>query len=264
MRSDSSVKDWIVDLRNQGESGRLFCFPYAGGGAQIFNAWRELVREDISLHAIQPPGRGKRLFDPPVLDLETAVEAIVEAIGPMLDLPFFFFGHSMGALVAFEVARALRRKTMVLPRRLFLSAYGAPQFKRSRKAIHGLPDNEFTEAVKALEGTPHDVFENPELLSLILPALRADFALVECYQHRFEEPLPTPIVAFCGMRDAYVDREAMEGWQFQTSLFAGVHMMPGGHFFIHEALPSLASKIAEGVRQTFDHGGRSNIPQPSL
>ena len=172
---------------------RLVCFPYAGGGAHIYADWRTGLPPQVEVHAVQLPGRGRRFAEPALERLDAAVSDIVDALATLNDKPFMFFGHSMGALLAFETARALRRLGSAGPLRLLMSAYRAPQLERREPPIRDLPEAAFIAKLREFEGTPPEVFANKELLELMLPVVRADFTLVETHRYRPELPLACPI-----------------------------------------------------------------------
>ena len=187
--------------------------------------------------------------------LREIVDAVAQAIVPQLDRPFAFFGHSMGAIICFELARKLRRDRGLTPAHLFVSAHRAPQTACTRPTFHNLPDAEFVEKLRWLKGTPAEVFEHPELMRLLLPLLRRDFAAVEEYSYRHEPPFDSPISAFGGLQDQVVSRDEMQGWRAQTEGAFSLRMFPGEHFFIHTAetllvglLSHQLQKIAERLR----------------
>ena len=246
---NKSNSAWIRKIRAKDEKIRMFCFPYAGGSPHIFYEWRDLLPNDVGLYAIQLPGRGRRLHDRHIDRMEPVVEAISGALEPFYDLPFVFFGHSMGALIAFETARALRRSGTHLPARLFASGFQAPHVENRNVPIHELSDEVFMEKLKNLDGTPVEVLQNREMLALILPTLRADFTLVDTYKYRPEPPLNCPISAFCGVQDNHFDSESIAHWRMQTSNDFTLHKLPGGHFFIHSAQSDLLQLIVRELEQ---------------
>ncbi|MBD1879521.1 thioesterase II family protein [Coleofasciculus sp. FACHB-T130] len=218
---------------------RLFCFPYAGGGALNFRTWSQGLPVGVEVCAVELPGRGKRILEAPFTQALPLVQAIAHALLPYLDKPFAFFGHSMGALVSFEVARLLRRKYGISPVHLFVSGRSAPQLPAKEPPIHALPEPAFIEELRRLNGTPEAVLENVELMELLLPILRADFAVLETYVYAAEPPLQCPITAFGGLQDVKVSVERLEAWQQQTSAKFSLQMLPGDHFFVQSAQPLL-------------------------
>lgn len=225
----------VVPRPNPDPRLRLFCFPYAGGSAATYRTWSDVLPPDIEVQAIQLPGREWRLKE----DLYTSVFPLVEDLAGVLkdlfDTPFAFFGHSLGALISFELARELRRRGLPLPERLFLSAHRAPHLPKQLPDIHDGPDEQFVEGLRRLEGTPDELLANEELMELILPALRADFAMAETYVCPPEPPLDCPISAFGGLGDEVTDRPKLEPWAEHTTGEFKLRMVPGGHFFVEEA-----------------------------
>jgi medium-chain acyl-[acyl-carrier-protein] hydrolase len=215
---------------------RLFCFPYAGAGALIFRAWSDSLPADVEVCPVQFPGRGTRLMERPFTQLLPLVESLTQGLAPLLDKPFAFFGHSLGALVSFEVARQIRREYDVHPARLFVSAGPAPQIPHRGPPIHTLPDKELLAELRRLNGTPSELLEHKELMEIMLPLLRADFAAYETYVYSNEPPLDCPIFAFGGLQDRKVDSSELEAWRDQTSISFSLRMVPGDHFFLKQPL----------------------------
>ncbi len=196
---------------------RLFCFPYAGGSASIFRAWSSGLAPEIELCAVHLPGRERRMMEPPFTRLAPMVETLAQSLEPQMDLPFAFFGHSMGALISFELARRLRLEGQRGPDHLFVSGHRAPQLPPPRPPIYQLPEQEFVEELRRFEGTPEEILQNVELLQLLIPALRADFEVVGTYSHAAEAPLDCPISVFGGREDSEVSEEELENWRDQTN-----------------------------------------------
>jgi medium-chain acyl-[acyl-carrier-protein] hydrolase len=216
-------------------SSRLFCFPYAGGGADIFRRWALNLSPAIEVCAVQLPGRGRRINEPPCTRLLTMVNEIDIPIRAYLDKPFFFFGHSMGAIIAFELARRLRREVGLGPSRLLVSGCRAPQLPNTDPKRHQLPDREFLEELEHLNGTPKEVLAHPEMVQYLLPTLRGDFEAIEKYVYSPAPPLTCPISAFGGTDDPEVKAEQLEAWRDQTTSGFTLRMFSGNHFFIHDA-----------------------------
>ena len=226
---------------------RLFCIPYAGGGPQIFQKWTDYLPADVEICSLLLPGRGKRLMDPAFRELMPLVEEATEAVLPLVDVPYAFFGHSMGALVGFELARGLRKRGCKPPLHLFVSGCFAAHIPDPHP-MHHLPEKEFVDQVRSLNGVPQEVLENEELMELILPSLRADFTATETYLHREEPPLTCPITAFAGSRDPLATKEFVEEWRIHTTARFTTRVLPGDHFFLHSQQPLLLSMIAAELR----------------
>jgi medium-chain acyl-[acyl-carrier-protein] hydrolase len=250
--SVASVLDsWITRRKPSPQARlRLFCFPYAGGGVSIFRAWSDGLPADVEVCPVQLPGRGTRLTEPPFTQLAPLVQALAEALFPLLDKPFAFFGHCLGALGSFELARQLRRQYGVgaQPVHLFVSADRAPQIPNRDLPIHSLPEGEFLVEMRRLKGTPREVLEDEDLMQIMLPVLRADFAVYETYVFSTEPPLNCPISTFGGLQDHKVSRGDLEAWRDQTSVSFSLRMFPGDHFFLNTTQPVLLRVLSQELR----------------
>lgn len=247
------INPWIIHAKpNPTAVLRLFCFPYAGAGASVFRLWSTQAPETLEVCCIQPPGREGRLKEPCFTRLEPLVDALVPTLAPYLDRPFAFFGHSVGALISFEVARQLRRdatsnSSTYRPVHLFLSGRQAPQLPPLDAPIHQLPEPEFLEQLRRYNGTPEVVLQSAELMSLFLPILRADLAINETYTYTAEPPLDCPISVFAGSQDHLVNSDALNAWQKQTDRAFRVQMFPGDHFYLKHQHKALLQAIAEDL-----------------
>lgn len=244
-----TANPWLAFVRpHSHRAARLFCFPYAGGGAHIFRAWADHLPANIEVCPVQLPGRGTRIAELPQTDIHSLVESAAASLLPVMqEGPFAFFGHSMGALVSFELARYLRRQACVEPSVLFVSGCRAPQTysKEFRKepSIYQLSDPEFINELRRMGGTPAEFFAHPELVALTLPLLRADFQAVQTYVCEAVAPLHCPIVAWGGLQDSEISPEQLAMWESQTTARFSTHWLPGDHFFIHSASASLLDQL---------------------
>lgn len=223
---------------------KMFCFPYAGGSTLIFRQWEDSLPPTVQLISVELPGRGSRLRDSCFLSLPVLVNELEEVILPLLDKPFVFFGHSMGALIAFELARVLRRRHGLEPQTLFVAGRSAPQIPNSKPISYNLPHDEFIQEIIRLDGTPKEVLEHAELMELMIPLLRADLQLVQTYEYVDGAPLGCPIVVYGGLEDGDVPREKLLPWKEQTHSDFALHMLPGGHFFIRSSSEQLLGMLA--------------------
>lgn len=214
---------------------RLFCFPYAGGGAGIFRRWAEYLPPSVEVCAVQLPGRGSRLLERPFKTLPPLVEAAGKELLPYLDKPFSFFGHSMGATIGFELARGLSKEHNTELAHLFVSGRRAPHLIDTEPMTYHLEEREFLEELRRLKGTPQEVLDHPELMQLLLPALRADFELIQTYVYIPGPPLDCSITGFGGLEDRSVTREQIAAWREHTTAHFALQMFSGDHFFIHQA-----------------------------
>jgi len=239
---------WVVRPEPRpAASLRLFCFSYAGGGASIYRSWTRELPPQVELCAVQLPGRESRLLESPYTEMSALVERLVDALGPYLDRPFAFFGHSMGALVSFEVARELRRRYGVSPLHLFVSGHAAPQVQRRRPPVHQLPDEAFIDAIRQLNGTPEQVLQNAELMELIVPALRADLAVCETYRYVGAAALDCPISAFGGLADVEVTYGDLRAWQVHTRETFRLRLFDGDHFYLRDQQSVLIDTIGQSL-----------------
>ena len=245
----AAVESWISFRRPGPEARlRLFCFPYAGASALIFRAWPDGLPADVEVCPVQLPGRGVRLMERPFAQLSPLVEALAQALAPLLDKPFAFFGHSLGALISFELARGFRRQYGVHPVRLFVSAGRAPHIPHRGPPIHTLAEKEFLAELRRLNGTPSELLDHEELMEIMLPLLRADFALYENYVYSTEPPLNCPISAFGGIQDHRVNESDLEAWRAQTTASFSLRMFPGDHFFLKQ--PLLLRVLSQELEQS--------------
>jgi medium-chain acyl-[acyl-carrier-protein] hydrolase len=233
----ATKSSWVRRLSAGSEGGpRVFCFPYAGGGPGAFRSWSRLLDPKVGLYAIQLPGRESRIGEPPLASLPPIVEqltpVLADEVGGAAAFPYAFFGHSLGALVAFAVCRDFHRDGIRLPDKLVVSGARAPHLPQRRPPIHALPEPEFIDELRRLEGTPEEALANAELMELLIPMLRADSAVSETYEHEERPPLPCPIVAFGGQDDEDVTVDDVLAWGMHTSSGFEHRIFPGGHFFV--------------------------------
>ena len=256
----SHSNKWFVCPQEKPEADtRIFLFPYAGGGPSVFSKWSDKLPVNIEAQITHYPGRGSSHNEKPIKSLSFLIEELSQAIQPLADKPFTFFGHSMGGLIAFELARYLRHNELPQPNALFISAFRAPQILDLQPPIHELPDNEFIISLKKLNGIPQEVLQNQEMLDFFLPTLRADFKLIETYKYTHDEPLNCPIVAFSGRDDPRVSREQLEGWAVQTNGRFESKYFEGDHFFINDQREIIVDIIVEGIVSPRRHGDASRL-----
>lgn len=231
---------------------RLFCFPYAGGTALVYQKWPDILPSSIELCAVRLPGRGARHTERPFTRIEPLVEAAAENLRPYMDRPFALFGHSIGAIISFELARYLRRKHGPEPTHLLVSGRRAPHVPATEPPTYNLPEPEFIEKLRQLNGTPREVIEHAELMQLMIPLLRADFSVAETYSYYEEAPLSCPISAYGGLQDQEVPRENLEAWREHTNAAFVLRMLPGDHFFINQPQSHLTWVVAKDLAGAID------------
>lgn len=223
---------------------RLFCFPYAGGAASVYRTWPQQLPAEIELCAVQLPGRENRIREAPFSDAQELSQALLPALLPYLDKPFALFGHSMGSLLAHEVAQQLVQMGRS-PAYLLVSGRRAPWLPDPENLLHTLATDEafLTELQRRYNNLPDVIFTDPELRELFVPLLRADFTLVERYYCAGPTPLPCPIVAFGGADDARTSQAELLAWRESTGADFALHLFPGGHFYLNEQSAPLLTTI---------------------
>jgi len=241
--SASSRNTWLHRPRPiERPALRLFCLPHSGGSPALFRQWHQALPASVELLAVQLPGRGIRFREAPYWHITPLLEALLDALRPQLDVPFAFFGHSLGALLAFEVAHALHSEGLQ-PRVLFVSSSHAPQLLPTGEMLHTLPRQELVSALQRINGTPSEVFAEKELLDLILPSLRADMAVYETYSYQARAPLRYPIIACGGLEDSRVTPPQLEAWREQAAGRFEIHFFAGDHFYLNGVRPQLMEII---------------------
>jgi medium-chain acyl-[acyl-carrier-protein] hydrolase len=225
---------------------RLFCFPHAGGTASVYTPWARALGEwPIEVAAAQLPGRGDGSREPPCADFDALVDQLATLIAHFSDRPFAFFGHSFGALTAFELARRLRDRGLPRPAQLFVSGAFAPQIPNDGAPLRFIDnDTVFLEAVSArYGGIPRIVLEQADLRVALVPALRADLALTETYAYRGAPPLACPIAAYAGASDPIVSGPRLARWREQTTAEFSWRLFAGGHFYLTRERDALLADI---------------------
>ena len=225
---------------------RLFCFPHAGGGAAAYRPWSHRLAGSLDVCAVQLPGRANRLDERPLESMQLLVERLALELRPHLDMPFAFFGHSMGAVVAIEVCRALASCGAPMPVQLFVSGRRPPGMPDPNPPLRHLSDADFlSEIQRRYAAIPAEVASEPEVLSLLLPALRADITALETYVPTIREPLDCPILAFGGADDPLTPRAHLEEWGRHTRRTFEVRMFPGGHFYLDACRDAVLATVGQ-------------------
>lgn len=223
---------------------RLFCLPPAGGSAVGFRMWSRLLPPHIEVRPLELPGHGVRRAESPMDSVAALLEDLTMTIEPQLDKPYALFGHSNGALLAFELARHLRRRAAPLPSHLFVAGRRAPDSHASESPLSDLDDAGLIAWMRTIGGTPAQVLAEPDLLKLLLPPLRADLRASEHYTYAKERPLPFPIAALGGIEDARATPADLESWRPHTTNTFTLRLFPGGHFFTQTAAAEVLDTLA--------------------
>jgi surfactin synthase thioesterase subunit len=225
---------------------RLFCFPYAGAGASTFFAWAELLPKGVELCAVQLPGRENRIGEKPLTSVQAIVQEAAAGLLPFLDRPVALFGHSMGALIAFELANHWEQHRQVDLRHLFVSGHDAPQLPAARKTMHLLPDGEFLRELMRINGMAPEILADENLMEILLPVLRADFRVAETYRcAEGARRLSCPISALGGLKDEFVSPDRLAAWRGLARSAFSQHLFPGDHFYIRSDRGHLIGLMAK-------------------
>lgn len=245
---------WVPSAgSNRSAHFRLFCFPHAGGGASAFGGWPRWLPARVEVVSVQLPGREERLRAPNFSQLDLLLSALTNALQPYLDLPFAFFGHSLGGWLAFYLARKFRRDGLRQPVHMFVSGCRAPQLESKYPPIHALSSSLFLQELQQrYNSIPAIIWNEPEILRVLLPVLRADFVLFETIQYHHEAPLDCPISAYGGQGDATISEAEILAWRSQTEASFSVEMIPGDHFFLKSNAPALLYRLCSEIRPYLD------------
>jgi len=248
---ERKTSSWFFNPQPRPDASvRLFCFPYAGSGASVYHSWPGAFGNDVEVLGVQPPGRETRIQEPAFLDALELARAATDAIVDRIDRPFAFFGHSMGALIAFEVARELRRRDVELPAFLSVSSKNAPRLGNVHGPISHLPEEEFLDAVRENYRPPEEAWQIPELLEFLLPILRADLTVCDRYRYTADAPLDTPIRSLGGESDPGCFENGIVAWREETTEDFAWQVFEGGHFYIEEHLETIQALIAQDLART--------------
>jgi len=227
---------------------RLFCFPFAGGSSVMFSGWGEQLKPEIEVWAALPRGRGMRFREKPVETLEAMVEEYLAALKPFLDASFAFYGHSLGGLMAFEMTLRLQAEGLPTPERVFVGATAPPHLGLIHEEIHHLADAEFVAAIQErYGGIPAEVLNEPELLEIFIPPLKADFAAYERYRFEGNDRMICPVTAFAGLDDSGVAPALVEEWERHTEAEFSFATVPGDHFFLSTSRDTVLATIRESL-----------------
>jgi medium-chain acyl-[acyl-carrier-protein] hydrolase len=245
MSPPPALETWLPYRRpNPAARIRLVCLPFAGGGASTYRLWPDGLPLTADVCAVQPPGRETRFREPPYDRLKPLVRDVADALRPLFDLPVVIFGHSLGALIAFELAREMCRRGGPVAAGVIPSGRRAPHVPPQRPPLHALPDEEFRAELKKLDGTSPAILDNDELMRVLLPALRADFAAHETYEYVEAPPLGCPILTVTGADDKLAPPAVLEGWRRHTTGQFESAVLPGNHFFVQTKRTQLLQRIA--------------------
>jgi medium-chain acyl-[acyl-carrier-protein] hydrolase len=242
---------WTVCWHPQPDAKvRLFCFPYAGGGASLFSRWSEHLPNGIELHAVQLPGHETRIAEPAHRDLNPLLVQLKEVLTPYLDRPFALLGHSMGALVCYELARKMRKESEIQPAILFLSGVRALHIPNPDPHLYALDKSDFLKQLQFRYGMPARLLQDSDLMELFIPLLRANFQMCESYVYQPDLPLSCPISIFGGLDDPRISPEDLAVWKQHTTGQFRLRMLEGGHYFFEDAWTEVAAYVAQDLESS--------------
>ncbi len=239
---------WIRRFHpSRGSGSRLLCLPQAGGSASFYFPISAAMAPDVEVLAVQYPGRQDRRTEPSLESSDALADEIFRVVSRLVDRPLALFGHSMGAVIAFELARRLQRAGRP-PAVLFASGRRGPSRQRM-ETIHQRDDAELVRHVKALGGTDTALLDDEEVLSMILPALRSDYRAVETYRRAPGDPLNCPIVAMIGDADPMVTMDEARAWSEETTAAFELEILPGGHFYLVQQQRAVVGRVTECLKK---------------
>ncbi len=242
---------WLsINSSNSPSKIRLFCLHYAGGAANVFNSWKEPLKDVADIYAIQLPGRWERHSEKAFTNVDDAVAALQSAIGHEAIGPFAILGYSLGALIGFEWIRLLRKQQKTLPIHFFVLSRAGPQTKSPHQEISQLPDDQFLkEMQKNYGGVPDVIFQDEDLRNLFLPIMRADMQMFETYKYREEPPLEVPITIMRGTEDIGLSSTHFDAWSSMTSARFQKAEFTAGHFFVQNHFADVLSIVKTTLTQ---------------
>ncbi len=223
----------------------LLCLPYAGGSASLYYRFRPFLSGLIEICSLEYAGHGRRINEPLYQSINEGVDDLLDQATPQLSTgPYAIFGHSLGCIFAYELAQRIRREGLPQPTHLVCSGRGAPHVpKKDREIYHRLSPEEFEAALVRLGGTPPELFQEPELMALVLPILRNDFRLADCYPgHPTDNPFDFDITVLAGTEED-LSEEQLSGWSAHTTGRCHLHRIPGDHFFLTTRLARTTSVL---------------------
>jgi medium-chain acyl-[acyl-carrier-protein] hydrolase len=242
-----NITPWIFGGRISGNARcRLFCLPHSGSGAAQFASWKNFFPSTLDICPVQLPGRENRFREAPLTNVHRIAEILAGELNPYIDRPYILYGYSLGALIAFELGRQLRRQKAAPPLSLYALARPAPNLAQTRHPLHQLPDDIFlVELTRHYKGMSPAILKEQELMKLLLPALRADVTALETYVYLEEGPLDCPIRAFGGRLDATTTEDELRAWRLHTNRSFELKMFEGDHFFIRNNQKSVFASLTQ-------------------
>jgi surfactin synthase thioesterase subunit len=226
----------------------LICFPYAGSGASIFYSWVNYLNPKINIYGFQAPGKEDRISENLIEDLNILIHNTVQELKQIIKKPFVLFGHSMGSVLAFEIAKKLEAEKLA-PKLVILSGRPPPKFGLRMNPISHLADSELIAELRKLEGTDSCILENAELMELLLPIIRADFRISEAYKSSSNSKISSPLIAIGSVNDPWIDEAEFLEWKDYSKNTTKIQFFPGGHFYIREHIDMLSEYLNSQILQ---------------
>jgi medium-chain acyl-[acyl-carrier-protein] hydrolase len=253
-------------------ASRLFCFHHGGGGASSFNGWYRLLPPSVDMFRVQLPGREDRLDEKLIGNVDDLMDGLIPQLAPLLDRPAVFYGHSLGAIVAFEAVRRLRQDGHRLPLALLVSGRRAPHLPLSHQPFGLASEDDLTGYLASMGGIPDALLKKAHWSNQLLPIVREDLNISDLYVHRRQPPLPCPITFFAGVADPWVKSPERQGWQHHTAAAFRLIELPGGHFFSRDEQATIVANIVDTLRRnanpaavnSISPGQTSTVPEPSV
>lgn len=243
------LDQWITRTEERPQARlRLLCFPPAGGTSSLYRNWAKRFPEDVELASLELPGRERRFREPAIDRMDQLLPQLLDLMQELDDRPFVFFGHSMGAVIAFHLTYALREAGRSLPELLILSGRKAPQTPERFPLLYNLSDGDFREGLAAYGGTPKEVLADEELMEIFVPLLRADFSLFETHAYVPRPPLPVPFLVLGGREDPRAIQGELQAWRIHTSADFDLKILPGGHFFLRDYEAETTRTVLEALQ----------------
>jgi len=237
----------------------LICVPYAGGNGSTYASWADAFPGDVEVFTIELPGRSYRFTEPAYRNMENLVEDLMKVFPNLTDKPYVLIGHSLGSRVAFELMHRCQKAGVKGPEYFIASGSPAPHTNVDKKGVYKLPKEAFIEELRKLNGTPEEILENDELMSLAMPSIRADFELSETYTYIGSEKFDCPATVFYGDEDKDVPLQKIEAWGDLFTYPIFIHSIPGGHFFIEENATVVLEKIQPIISNVLDGLEMKNV-----